>query len=115
MNSACDAEVAVKPAVLVIPADASLTATGTAFTLLLADAASLGDPDVAGDYRHFLQNGATATGTAGLNATFELTAGTVVTDYAAPGPIAGTGPHRCAFILPSIMSAGWLTLVEGDQ
>ncbi|KAK4703596.1 hypothetical protein P7C70_g2625, partial [Phenoliferia sp. Uapishka_3] len=78
---------------------ASSFTSSSLYTLTLADAASLGDPDVEGNYRHFLVNGLTGAAASGANETFEPTGGNVITAYAAPGPIAGTGPHRYAWLL----------------
>lgn len=64
---------------------------------MLADASSLGDPDPQGNYRHFLENGVTVPATTGSS--FAFVDGTIITSYAAPGPIAGTGPHRYAWML----------------
>ncbi|GAA5932956.1 hypothetical protein JCM3775_005275 [Rhodotorula graminis] len=69
------------------------------YTVALADASSLGDPDSEGNYRHFLVNGLTGAAPTSGNLTFMPEGGTAVTNYAAPGPIAGTGPHRYAFLM----------------
>ncbi|GAA5841741.1 hypothetical protein JCM9279_003089 [Rhodotorula babjevae] len=69
------------------------------YTLALADASSLGDPDSEGNYRHFLVNGLTGAAPTSGNLTFMPEGGTAITNYAAPGPIAGTGPHRYAFLM----------------
>lgn len=66
---------------------ASSYAEGTAYTLMLADAASLGDPDLEGNYRHFLNNGLTGVAGSEGNTTFEPVNGRVITSYAAPGPM----------------------------
>ncbi|KAG0143256.1 hypothetical protein CROQUDRAFT_661506 [Cronartium quercuum f. sp. fusiforme G11] len=70
------------------------------FTLTLADANALGNPDPQGNYRHFLENGAsfgdpTSNGTSALNSG----SGTLVTPYAGPGPLPNEGPHRYAWLL----------------
>ncbi|SCV70494.1 BQ2448_1888 [Microbotryum intermedium] len=78
-------------------ASATTLGAGRAYTLILADASSLGDPDPQGNYRHYLSNGATAT----ANGTdeFAVSGGTVITAYAGPGPLAGSGTHRYAWML----------------
>ncbi|GAA6049081.1 hypothetical protein JCM3770_003877 [Rhodotorula araucariae] len=69
------------------------------YTVALADASSLGDPDAEGNYRHFLANGLTGAAPTSGNLTFQPENGNVITYYAAPGPIAGTGPHRYAWLV----------------
>lgn len=98
------AAVATLPTISVIPGPGF--AASSTYTLLLADASSLGDPDPAGNYRHYLANGVTA-GAPGANSSITLVSGsgTVVTSYAGPGPIAGTGPHRYAWMLFSQATA----------
>ncbi|GAA5889723.1 hypothetical protein JCM5296_002443 [Sporobolomyces johnsonii] len=93
-------QVATAPTVYVTPSTASRDEfnSSSTYTVMLADASSLGDPDTAGNYRHYLVNGQTGTST-GSNYTFEPSGGTVITSYAGPGPIAGTGPHRYAWLL----------------
>ncbi|MBW0521556.1 hypothetical protein O181_061271 [Austropuccinia psidii MF-1] len=80
-----------------------------AFTLMLADANALGNPDKQGNYRHYLENGATF-GDPDSNGTMTLNSGsgTVVTSYAGPGPLPNEGPHRYAwmlFVQPSAFQA----------
>ncbi|GAA5981386.1 hypothetical protein JCM11641_005302 [Rhodosporidiobolus odoratus] len=94
-------QVSDAPDVYVTPASdtAAWFNSSTAYTLVLADASSLGDPDSRGNYRHFLVNGLTGAAASGSNLTFEPENGQAITNYAAPGPIEGTGPHRYAFLL----------------
>lgn len=66
---------------------------------MLADAASLGDPDVQGNYRHYLEN-SVPTPAQDASGELGLDNGVVITGYAGPGPIVGTGPHR--FVLRSV-------------
>jgi len=74
--------------------------TTDTFTLFLADAAAIGDPDAQGDYRHFLANGVTPTqGTSATNLTINPVTATIITDYAGPGPAAGEGAHRYLWAL----------------
>ncbi|KAH9443753.1 hypothetical protein Pst134EB_026146 [Puccinia striiformis f. sp. tritici] len=102
-------DVKTLPNISVIPSDPTAFKSPNQFTLLLADANALGNPDKEGNYRHFLQNNATfgdadANGSMALNAT----SGTVVTAYAGPGPLLNTGQHRYAWMLftqPSKFSA----------
>lgn len=94
------ASVASNPTVFITPASASTFTAATKFTLILADASSLGDPDVQGNYRHFLSNSLGGAGVAtGSNLTFVATGGNTITYYASPGPIVSTGPHRYAWLL----------------
>ncbi|GAA5888091.1 hypothetical protein JCM16303_001501 [Sporobolomyces ruberrimus] len=69
------------------------------YTLTLADASALGDPDAEGNYRHFLANSETGAAASGDNLTFTPADGTVITSYAAPGPLSGSGTHRYAWLL----------------
>ncbi|GAA6003688.1 hypothetical protein JCM10207_003547 [Rhodosporidiobolus poonsookiae] len=89
------------PDVFVTPSEETATwfNSSSRYTLTLADASSLGDPDTRGNYRHFLGNSLTGAAASGSNLTFEPADGTVITSYAAPGPIEGTGPHRYAWLL----------------
>ncbi|BGP25945.1 phosphatidylethanolamine-binding protein PEBP [Rhodotorula toruloides] len=90
-----------RPTVYVTPADNAVGSfnSSSKYTLTLADASSLGDPDPQGNYRHFLANGMTGAAGSGNNLTFTPSAGTTITYYAAPGPLPGTGPHRYAWLL----------------
>jgi len=105
------AQVAAEPAIDITPsaAAASSYAAGTLFTIMLADAAAIGNPDAQGYYRHYLANSAPATAAASTtNVTFPLGLGNVITPYAGPGPNAGEGPHRYAWLLfaqPSTFTA----------
>lgn len=99
-------EVAQLPTVYITPAAGALTTftQTTKYTLVLADAASLGDPDLTaptegGDYRHFLANSLVGAPATGGNSTFVTSGGNVVTAYAGPGPLVGTGPHRYSWLL----------------
>ncbi|KAM0755678.1 PEBP-like protein [Meredithblackwellia eburnea MCA 4105] len=104
-------QVATAPTVYITPSNASASTSFTAtndYTLILADASSLGDPDTRGNYRHYLANYDTGIAATGANLTFTPNSGNVVTPYTAPGPIAGTGPHRYAWLLfaqPSTFAA----------
>ncbi|KAJ8293957.1 Phosphatidylethanolamine-binding protein 1 [Rhodotorula toruloides] len=90
-----------RPTVYVTPSDnnADLFNSSSKYTLTLADASSLGDADPQGNYRHFLATGLTGAAGSGNNKTFTPQAGTTITNYAAPGPLPGTGPHRYAWLL----------------
>jgi len=94
------ADVASQPTITIIPSDANAFKAPNAFTLMLADANALGNPDKDGNYRHFLENGATF-GDAGNDGAMALNAGSgaVVTAYAGPGPLLNTGAHRYAWLL----------------
>ncbi|KAK4050275.1 hypothetical protein OIV83_003596 [Microbotryomycetes sp. JL201] len=86
-------QVSDKPSVSFAPAeaDASDFTNSTLFTLVLADANSLGDPTP--NYRHYLENSAKREQDG------EIDDGNEVTSYAGPGPLAGSGPHRYAWLL----------------
>lgn len=95
-------DVSTQPSISITPtSSAQATFKGPAtFTLMLADANALGNPDPQGNYRHFLENGATfgdptANGTMALN----VGSGTIVTAYAGPGPLPNEGPHRYGWLL----------------
>lgn len=93
-------DVKTLPTITVIPGDTAAFKATTAFTLMLADANALGNPDKEGNYRHFLENGATF-GDAGTDGGMAMNvgSGTVVTSYAGPGPLLNTGEHRYAWLL----------------
>ncbi|BGP41553.1 hypothetical protein JCM10450v2_005599 [Rhodotorula kratochvilovae] len=94
-------QVSDRPELFVTPAQETVGwfNESSRYTVALADASSLGDPDAEGNYRHFLVNGLTGAAPSSGNLTFEPENGNVVTYYAAPGPIAGTGPHRYAWLM----------------
>ncbi|KEI37928.1 uncharacterized protein L969DRAFT_95778 [Mixia osmundae IAM 14324] len=103
-------EVAELPSFTLLPASgqaSTLTGSDARYTLMLADAAAIGDPDPQGDYRHFLVNYLTLNGTAAADGSiaFNPSAGNVVTNYAGPGPNAGEGAHRYAWLMFSQPSA----------
>ncbi|GAA5904152.1 hypothetical protein JCM6882_003961 [Rhodosporidiobolus microsporus] len=103
-------QVSDAPDVYVTPSEDSAAwfNSSSRYTLMLSDASSLGDPDSRGNYRHFLANSLTGEAASGSNLTFQPVDGTVITSYAAPGPIEGTGPHRYTWLLfaqPSEFSA----------
>ncbi|WAQ91414.1 hypothetical protein PtA15_14A298 [Puccinia triticina] len=93
-------DVKTLPTITVMPADPTAFKAPNAFTLMLADANALGNPDKEGNYRHFLENGATF-GDAGADGGMAMNvgSGTVVTNYAGPGPLPNTGEHRYAWML----------------
>ncbi|CAD6571672.1 MAG: hypothetical protein CYPHOPRED_004538 [Cyphobasidiales sp. Tagirdzhanova-0007] len=103
------AQVADKPSISVIPVAGANITSSMNFTLMLADASALGNPDAEGDYRHFLANDVHAPDSYNASAnSFEPTNGTVITYYSGPGPLVGTGAHRYAwlmFVQPSNFSA----------
>ena len=57
----------------------------------------LSTPDVEGEYRHYLANDVKIMN--GTDGSLSLSNGTVITYYAGPGPIAGTGAHRYSWLL----------------
>ncbi|GAA5905969.1 YbhB/YbcL family Raf kinase inhibitor-like protein [Sporobolomyces salmoneus] len=90
------------PEIYVTPAEdtAAWFNSSSRYTLALADASALGDADPEGNYRHFLANSETGAAASGSNLTFSLAEdGTVITSYAAPGPLSGSGTHRYAYLL----------------
>ncbi|KAA1079620.1 hypothetical protein PGT21_017602 [Puccinia graminis f. sp. tritici] len=93
-------DVKTLPTITLIPGDTAAFKAPNAFTLILADANALGNPDKEGNYRHFLENGATF-GDAGADGGMAMNvgSGTVVTSYAGPGPLLNTGEHRYAWML----------------
>mgnify|MGYP003874356899 CR=1 FL=1 len=119
-------QVGEQPQIYVTPSQDTVAwfNSSSRYTLALADASSLGDPDSEGNYRcaaltrahflhdstmltyvnvrvrsHYLANGLTGEAPTSGNLTFTPEGGNVVTNYAAPGPIAGTGPHRYAWLM----------------
>ncbi|GAA6016800.1 hypothetical protein JCM11491_001811 [Sporobolomyces phaffii] len=94
-------QVSDAPEVYVTPAEdtAAWFNSTSRYTLTLADASALGDPDAEGNYRHFLANSETGAAATGSNLTFTPSDGTVITSYAAPGPLSGSGTHRYAWLL----------------
>ena len=91
--------VASQPSISVTPLDVATFNTSSRYTLTLADASSLGDPDTDGNYRHYLANNLTGVPSSSGNQSFSPSGGKVITAYASPGPLVGTGPHRYAWLL----------------
>ncbi|KAH8919111.1 PEBP-like protein [Atractiella rhizophila] len=94
------------PQAYITPSTEHLTnfTSATTFTVTLADASALGHPDAQGNFRHYLKNGVTLSAapsaenqTAGL--VLGGSGGNTVTFYAGPGPNAGEGPHRYAWLV----------------
>ncbi|GAA5883114.1 hypothetical protein JCM3774_002860 [Rhodotorula dairenensis] len=113
-------QVSAMPTISVTPSNetAAWFNSSAAYTLTLADASSLGDPDAEGNYRHFLANGLTGEAGSESNLTFVPEGGNTITNFAAPGPIAGTGPHRYAwlmFVQPSDFQAPQNLSTEGTE
>ncbi|GAA5979162.1 hypothetical protein JCM5350_007087 [Sporobolomyces pararoseus] len=94
-------QVSEAPEIFVTPAEdtAAWFNSSSKYTLTLADASALGDADPEGNYRHFLANSETGAANSGSNLTFTPQDGTVITSYAAPGPLSGSGTHRYAWLL----------------
>jgi phosphatidylethanolamine-binding protein (PEBP) family uncharacterized protein len=90
--------VANLPTISLSPGSTSDINTTATYTLMLADANPLGGPDPQGNYRHYLQNGATVSGSEN-NFTLSTSSGTVVTSYAGPGPLVNSGTHRYGWML----------------
>lgn len=98
-------QVAPVPSVLITPANSSVKLEGS-FTLAMIDADIVGTDETQGQTRHWLVNGVTLSGSSPLNASTE--SATTVTNYAGPGPAAGSGAHRYVVLLytqPSTFSA----------
>jgi hypothetical protein len=87
------AEVGSAPTVTVSPANSSVSLTGT-YTLAMVDADIVGAKLPNGQTRHWLVNGVTAATGVVKNDT-----AVGITDYAGPGPAAGSGPHRYVVVL----------------
>ncbi|KAF5331022.1 hypothetical protein D9619_005724 [Psilocybe cf. subviscida] len=81
-------EVGPVPTVTVTPANSSVTLSGT-YTLAMVDADIVGAKLPDGQTRHWLVNGVTVAGGVVKNDT-----AVGITNYAGPGPAAGSGPHR---------------------
>ncbi|KAI9627515.1 hypothetical protein KEM48_009815 [Puccinia striiformis f. sp. tritici PST-130] len=101
-------DVKTLPNISVIPSDPTAFKSPNQFTLLLADANALGNPDkeelptLLTEQCDLWRRGCERS--MALNAT----SGTVVTAYAGPGPLLNTGQHRYAWMLftqPSKFSA----------
>jgi len=92
--------VAQSPTIYVYPAEGANITAEDRFTLMLADASALGNPDAEGDYRHYLANDVHAPANwTSEELIFSPINETVITYYAGPGPIEGTGAHRYAWLL----------------
>jgi len=91
--------VALEPELTIVPAN---TTDGSAFTgnftLVMADADVVGTDESIGQTRHWLVNYVTLQNTSSSLSVSTL-AGVAVTDYAGPGPQAGSGPHRYVLLL----------------
>ncbi|KAH9977127.1 phosphatidylethanolamine-binding protein [Lactifluus volemus] len=84
------------PQVSIVPANASVTPQG-AYTIVMADADVVGTDETGGQTRHWLVNGVTLTGTNPF--VVSLDQGVAITQYAGPGPAAGSGAHRYVILL----------------
>lgn len=117
-------QVAALPTFTVLPARLNqyTDESDIEFTLVLADAAALGDADPEGEqqrvspvsllhrrlirasippgnYRHYLANDVEIEDVNSQDGSFSLDNGTVITSYAGPGPLQGSGTHRYAWLL----------------
>jgi len=84
------------PQVSIVPANNTVTPQGP-FTIVMADADIVGTDETAGQTRHWLVNGVTLTGTNPM--VVSLAQGVAITQYAGPGPKAGSGAHRYVILL----------------
>ncbi|KAI0255382.1 phosphatidylethanolamine-binding protein [Lactifluus subvellereus] len=84
------------PQISIVPANNTVAPQGD-FTIVMADADIVGTDETAGQTRHWLVNGVTLTGTAPL--VVSLDKGVAITQYAGPGPKAGSGAHRYVILL----------------
>ncbi|GAA5866380.1 hypothetical protein JCM8547_000759 [Rhodosporidiobolus lusitaniae] len=91
-----------EPEVYITPSEetAWLFNDSATYTVFFADASSLGDPDVRGNYLHFLGNGyhGSTSSRGKKSLTFKPHGGKVISEYFAPGPLPGTGPHRYSYL-----------------
>jgi hypothetical protein len=94
--------------------DAANFNSSAAFTLILADAvrpvispksfnwrkrkSAVGGPDAEGDYRHYLANSVQFVEGSGA-LTLDTSHSSIITSYAGPGPLPGSGVHRYAWLL----------------
>jgi len=101
------AQSANEPQLTVIPANSSVSLTGSNCTIIMADADIVGTDNSKGVTRHWLFNSATLTSnSSGL--TVSTAGGVGITDYAGPGPASGSGPHRYVIMVyeqPSTFAA----------
>ncbi|KAF9533341.1 phosphatidylethanolamine-binding protein [Crepidotus variabilis] len=81
------------PTVKVTPGNSSVTLNGT-YTLAMVDAEAPGSKLPEGQTRHWLVNGVKISGNDISNSS-----AVAVTDYAGPGPAAGSGVHRYVVVL----------------
>lgn len=96
--------VAAMPDIFITPTSDNTAnfATTDEFTLMLADASAIGGPDPEGDYRHYLGNSlvfGAAASSSNVTQILNAASGTTITYYAGPGPLAGSGTHRYAWLL----------------
>jgi phosphatidylethanolamine-binding protein (PEBP) family uncharacterized protein len=88
-------QVGTIPTVSVTPANSSVSLSGN-FTIMMVDADIVGTDESGGVNRHWLENGVTISGTSLANSS-----AVAITQYAGPGPAAGSGPHRYVILLYS--------------
>lgn len=72
------------------------------YSLMLIDISAINNPDPQGVYRHYLAHGVHAASSqtaSAANLTFTPVFDRVLTQYAGPGPAAGSGKHRYAWLL----------------
>ncbi|KAK9895481.1 PEBP-like protein [Cystobasidium minutum MCA 4210] len=84
-------QVNARPSFTAIPLEGA--SINGSYTLMLADFSAIGNPDPEGEYRHYLANDVQ------ISSVGMLSNGTVITYYAGPGPLVGTGIHRYAWLL----------------
>ncbi|KZV70455.1 PEBP-like protein [Peniophora sp. CONT] len=87
-------QVASAPTLAITPANSSVTFSGK-YTVVMADADIVGTDESVGQTRHWLVNSATVSN--GQVSTGD--GATAITNYAGPGPAAGSGAHRYVILV----------------
>ncbi|KAK8845323.1 hypothetical protein IAR55_006036 [Kwoniella newhampshirensis] len=103
------AEVASYPNVSVTPSSNTTFEDGTLYTILMVDANPVGTDEATTEQtRHWLVNSVSIATASAAPYAVNYTGSTAITDYAGPGPFAGTGSHRYVIALyeqPSTFTA----------
>jgi len=88
------ADVQPTPKLSLVPANSSVT-LGPKLTLAMVDADVVGTDESQGQTRHWLVNSVTV----GQGSTLDFSTAKNITNYAAPLPATGSGPHRYVMLL----------------
>lgn len=88
--------------VTIYPATGANFSTAARYTVALVDFSAIADPDNTApgqgqEYRHYLANGVEVQ--QGDDGRYGLNGGEVITSYAGPGPLVGTGAHRYTWLV----------------